>query len=167
MIAILVENHSGVLSRVTGLFSRRGYSIDSLSVGTTENETISRITVAIHGDEETLNQIIAQVTKLQDVINVVEMENGDSVFRELTLIKVKAGADKRAEIVGIADIFRASIIDVSAETLTVELTGDQSKLSAFCELMEPFGIMEIARTGLTGLQRGGSFINQHRKFEEE
>lgn len=167
IISILVENQSGVLSRVTGLFSRRGYNIDSLSVGETENELFSRITVVIDGDDYIIEQIEKQVKKLVDVINVVELLPDDSVFRELALIKVNADASVRPEIVGIVDIFRANIIDVSNSTVTIELTGDQTKISAFCELLEPYGIKEIARTGLTGLQRGNSFIKEHKKFEEE
>lgn len=166
IISILVENQSGVLSRITGLFSRRGYNIDSLSVGETENALFSRITVVIHGDDYIIEQIEKQVKKLVDVINVVELAPDSSVYRELALIKVSADPSLRSEIVGIVDIFRASIIDVSSSTVTIELTGDQAKIAAFSELMQPYGIMEIARTGLTGLQRGNSFIKEHRKFQE-
>jgi len=158
IISIYVENQAGVLSRIAGLISRRGYNIDSLSVGVTEDPRFSRVTVVIHGDSYVVEQISKQVGKLFDVVNIKELIPEESVYRELALIKVNADAKNRAEIVAVVDIFRANIIDVSASTITVELTGDQAKICAFCELMEPFGIAEIARTGLTGLQRGKSNI---------
>ena len=154
IISIYVENQAGVLSRIAGLISRRGYNIDSLSVGETEDPRFSRITVVIHGDSYVIEQIEKQVGKLFDVVNIKELVPDMSIYRELALIKVKVEPEKRAELIAIVDIFRAKIIDVSASTLTVEITGDQGKIEAFCELMEPFGISEIARTGLTGLQRG-------------
>jgi len=160
VISVLVENHAGVLSRVTGLFSRRCYNIDSLSVGETEDNAFSRITVVLHGDEYIIDQIEKQLGKLVEVVNVVELMPDASVFRELALIKVNAPPKIRAEIVGTVDIFRANIIDVSAETITVEMTGDQAKIAAFAALMEPYGIKEIARTGLTGLQRGAMNIRE-------
>ena len=165
VISVLVENHAGVLSRVTGLFSRRCYNIDSLSVGETEDSAFSRITVVLHGDGYIIDQIEKQLNKLVEVVNVVELAPDASVFRELALIKVAAPPTIRAEIVGIVDIFRANIIDVSTETITVELTGDQAKIAAFAALMEPYGIKEIARTGLTGLQRGADTIRAN--IEEE
>ena len=154
IISIYVENQAGVLSRIAGLISRRGYNIDSLSVGETEDPRFSRVTVVIHGDSYVVEQISKQVGKLFDVVNIKELKPDESIYRELALIKVKAEPQRRAEIVAIVDIFRANIIDVSASTITIEMTGDQTKINAFCELMSPFGITEIARTGLTGLQRG-------------
>ena len=159
IISILVENQSGVLSRISGLFSRRGYNIDSLSVGETEDSRFSRITVASSGDADVIDQIIKQLDKLVESISVVELISGESVYRELALIKITAETDKRAEIMGIVDIFRANIIDVSPSAVIVEMTGETSKIDAFLEIAKPYGILEIARTGLTGLSRGGKAIN--------
>ena len=136
VLSVLVQNSSGVLSRVSGLFSRRGYNIDSLTVGRTEDEKISRMTIAIVGDNDTLEQVKKQLDKLEDVIKVIDLKNGNSVYRELVLIKVKADAEKRAAINEIVTIFRSKIIDVSVDTLTIELTGDESKISALIKLME-------------------------------
>lgn len=154
----MVENQSGVLSRITGLFSRRGYNISSLSVGVTEKEDISRITIVVYCDNAAIEQIIKQVDKLIDVIRVIELNQERGVFRELAIIKVAASPDKRSEIISMANIFRASIIDVGTETLTIEMTGEQHKIAAFVNLMEPYGIKEIVRTGLTGLCRGNNPI---------
>ncbi len=154
VLSILVENQSGVLSRISGLFSRRGYNIDSLSVGVTENPLISRITVVACGDDLIIDQIRKQVEKLEDVVKCVKLESSSSVCRELALIKISANATTRPEIVGIVDIFRANIIDVSPNSMTVEITGAQNKIGAFIELVEPYEIMEIVRTGLTAIQRG-------------
>ena len=159
MISILVENHSGVLSRVSGLFSRRGYNIDSLSVGVTEDPKISRITVVAFGDDNIIYQIHKQLEKLIDVLEVTELSPDNSVYRELALIKVNVGLPSvRSEIVSIAEIFRANVIDVSQTSLTMELTGDQSKIEAFSQLLAPYGIKEIVRTGLTGIQRGANTL---------
>ncbi len=160
VISVLVENHSGVLSRISGLFSRRGYNIDSLSVGETEDASISRMTIVVRGDSYILEQIKKQLNKLVDVIKIVSLAPEASVYRELVLVKVEAGEKTRASITGIVNIFRANIIDVSPSTLTVEITGDQSKLQAFIELMQPYGIKELVRTGLTALQRGDQQISQ-------
>ena len=130
VLSVLVKNSSGVLSRVSGLFSRRGYNIDSLTVGRTEDEKISRMTIAIVGDNDTLEQVKKQLDKLEDVIKVIDLKSGKSVYRELVLIKVKADAEKRAAINEIVTIFRSKIIDVSVDTLTIELTGDESKITA-------------------------------------
>lgn len=162
VLSILVENQVGVLSRVTGLFSRRGYSIDSLSVGVTEDEKFSRITVVVFCDDLIIEQIIKQVEKLVDVVRIVELDSNRGVFRELALIKVITTKESRPEVISIADIFRANIIDVALETLTIEITGDQSKIQAFTDLMEPFGIKEIVRTGLTALCRGSNPIKKIR-----
>lgn len=159
-MSVLVDNQAGVLSRVSGLFSRRGYNIDSLSVGETEDPSISRITVAVRGYEQILEQIANQVKKLVDCRGLVELGADSSVCRELALVKIAAKAADRSEIVGIVEIFRANIIDVSAESITVEITGDENKISAFTELMLPYGIIETARTGLTGLQRGQASLKE-------
>ncbi|MDR2940765.1 MAG: acetolactate synthase small subunit [Clostridiales bacterium] len=166
VLSILVENHSGVLSRVTGLFSRRGYNIDSLSVGTTEDPKLSRITIATTGDERIINQISKQVDKLVDTVKVVELIPDESIYREIALIKVSANSKIRPEIVGIVEIFRANIIDVSTETITAEITGNESKILAFVELMEPYGIKELVRTGVTGLQRGANIIKEYNELED-
>lgn len=144
------------MSRIAGLFSRRGYNIDSLSVGVTENPNLSRMTITVTGDDYILEQIKKQLNKLIDVIKVIELKPDKSVYRDLVLIKVKADAKDRASINETVNIFRANIIDVSAETLTIELTGDAGKISAFVEVMKPYGIMELVRTGFTGIQRATS-----------
>nr|WP_278679711.1 acetolactate synthase small subunit [Clostridium paraputrificum] len=161
VLSVLVKNSSGVLSRVSGLFSRRGYNIDSLTVGRTEDEKISRMTIAIVGDNDTLEQVKKQLDKLEDVIKVIDLKNGNSVYRELVLIKVKADAEKRAAINEIVTIFRSKIIDVSVDTLTIELTGDESKITALIKLMEEYGIQELVRTGVTALERGDKNIRNH------
>ena len=159
VLSILVENQAGVLSRISGLFSRRCYNIDSLSVGTTEDPKYSRITVCAQGDDHVISQIQKQVAKLIEVREVVELFPENAVFRELCFIKVSADSKSRPEVCSIVEIFRANIIDVSTDSLTVEITGDQSKLYAFIELMKPYGIMEIVRTGLSGIARGAACLN--------
>ncbi|MGL4738536.1 MAG: acetolactate synthase small subunit [Cellulosilyticaceae bacterium] len=154
VISALVENHSGVLSRVSGLFSRRGYNIDSLSVGETENPKISRMTIVTKADPQMQEQIKKQLNKLVDVIKIVELKEETAVYRELALIKVSASKESRAEIIEIANIFRAHIVDVANHALIVEATGDQGKISALTHMLEPYGIKEIIRTGLTALERG-------------
>lgn len=151
---LLVDNTSGVLSRISGLFSRRGYNIESITAGVTADPRFTRITIVTSGDDEILDQIEKQVCKLVDVRDIKVLEPEDSVFRELVLIKVKAEAEQRQGVTSIADIFRAKIIDVSAESLTIELTGPQSKIEAFIKLLEGYEILELARTGITGLGRG-------------
>ena len=160
VLSILVDNQAGVLSRITGLFSRRGYNIDSLSVGETEDPAFSRITVAVRGDEATLTQIAKQVEKLEDCRQLHELSPEESVCRELALVKINAEASVRSDIFGIVEIFRANIIDVSGSSITAELTGDENKIAAFLELMQPYGIIETARTGLTGLARGPSSLKK-------
>lgn len=156
VLSIVVQNHSGVLSRISGLFSRRGYNIDSLSVGPTEDDGVSRITVVVHTDDETLLQIINQVGKLVDVIKIIELIDGEAVYRELVMIKVVANKTNRAEILEIVNIFRAHIVDVAKETLVIEAIGDQAKNDALINMLEPHGIKEIVRTGLAGIVRGES-----------
>lgn len=153
-LSILVENTSGVLSRVSGLFSRRGYNIDSLTVGVTQNPAFSRMTVAVTGDEMILKQIKNQLSKLEDVMDITELKPADSVCRELILVKVLAKQEDRQAIIAVADIFRAKIVDVGTESLIVELTGNQSKLDAFIKLLDGFDIIEMVRTGVAGLSRG-------------
>lgn len=162
VISILVANSSGVLNRVSGLFSRRGYNIDSLTVGTTEVEDISRITVVAHGDELVLEQITKQLKKLEDVIEVAALPDNASVYRELVLIKVKVGAAQRADLVSIVDIFRAKIVDVSPDSVVIEITGDEPKVNALLAMLDGFNIIEIVRTGLAGIARGLNSLNKKR-----
>lgn len=154
VFSILVENSAGVLSRVAGLFSRRGYNIDSLTVGETTDPKVSRMTVTVTGDYDVLEQIEKQLSKLIDVKEVVELPAEASVCRELVLVKVECDTTRRQEIIAISDIFRANIVDVSPKSVIIELTGAQSKLNAFIELLNGFKITELARTGITGLARG-------------
>jgi acetolactate synthase-1/3 small subunit len=158
VLSILVDNTSGVLSRVAGLFSRRGYNIDSLTVGETQNPAISRMTVMVHGDDQILEQIRKQLQKLEDVIEIEELTSDESVTRELVLVQVSAGREDRQAIIATADIFRAKIVDVALDSLMIELTGNQNKIDAFIRLLEPFTIIELVRTGITGLIRGSGDI---------
>lgn len=158
VLSLLVDNTAGVLSRVAGLFSRRGYNIESLTVGETADPRYSRMTVVSLGDQAILEQIKKQLGKLEDVYDIKELKEGHSVYRELILVKVSANASERMAINAIAEIFRASIVDVGKESVTVMLTGDQSKLDALINLLEDFNILELARTGLTGLSRGAEDI---------
>lgn len=154
ILSLLVVNSSGVLSRVSGMFSRRGYNIDSLTVGVTENPKYSRMTVVVSGDDRTLDQIEKQLYKLEDVINVTELKDGESVCRELVLVKVKADRSEKQQIIAVADVFRAKIVDVATDSLMIELTGNINKVEAFLGLLDGFEILSIVRTGLTGLLRG-------------
>lgn len=153
-LSVLVANKPGVLTHVSGLFSRRGYNIDSLTVGVTENPDISRMTIVVHGDEHVIEQVTKQLNKLIDIIKVVEVTPAESVDRELALLKVAAKAKDRSEVIQIVDIFRAKIIDVSAESIIIEITGSGDKINALEELMRPFGIKEMVRTGKVALVRG-------------
>ena len=158
ILSLLVDNTAGVLSRISGLFSRRGYNIDSLSVGVTADERYSRMTVVCSGDELILEQITKQLAKLVDVRDIKVLEPDNSVSRELVLVKVTAKPEQRETIISIANIFRANVIDVAKESLVIELTGSKSKLGAFVKLLEDYEILELARTGITGLSRGASDI---------
>ena len=166
VLSVLVQNSSGVLSRVAGLFSRRGYNIDSLTVGRSDDEKVSRMTITLMGDEDVLEQVKKQLNKLEDVLKVIDLKSDNSVYRELVLIKVKASAEKRADINEIVKIFRCKIIDLSKETLTIELTGDENKISALIKLMEEYGIQELVRTGVTALERGDKTINSYDDYED-
>ncbi len=160
-LSVLVENHPGVLSRVSGLFSRRGFNIESLAVGITENPEISRMTIVVDGDDHTVEQVSKQLNKLIDVIKVKELDDAESVRRELALIKVTATASTRSEIVQLVEIFRAKIIDVSKNTLTIEISGDSEKVSALEDMLRQFGIKEIVRTGIIALERGNKVIKNN------
>ena len=153
--SILVDNAAGVLSRVAGLFSRRGYNIDSLTVGVTADPKYSRMTIVTTGDDDlTLDQIGQQVAKLVDVRDIKVLKPDESVNRELILVKVKTDRAQRQDVIEIVNIFRARIVDVGMESLIIELTGAQSKLDAFMRMLQGYEILELARTGLTGLSRG-------------
>ncbi|MBE5945811.1 MAG: acetolactate synthase small subunit [Lachnospiraceae bacterium] len=154
VLSLLVDNTSGVLSRVSGMFSRRGYNIDSLSVGVTENPKYSRMTVAVSGDDRILSQIKKQLLKLEDVISITELKDGESVCRELILVKIKTTLEERQQIISLADVFRAKVVDVSKDSVMIEITGNISKVEAFITLLDGFTIEEMVRTGLTGLTRG-------------
>ena len=158
VLSLLVDNTSGVLSRVAGLFSRRGYNIDSLTVGVTADERYSRMTVVSYGDQNILEQIEKQLRKLEDVVDIKILADGESVCRELIMVKVMADASERAEIISVADIFRAKIVDVERESLMLEMTGNQSKVEAFLNLLQGYKILELARTGITALSRGSKGI---------
>jgi acetolactate synthase-1/3 small subunit len=153
IISILMENESGALSRVAGLFSARGYNIESLNVAPTEDETLSRMTIVTRGSEEVIEQIIKQLNKLVDVVKVVDLSEGRHIEREMMLVKVKAEGSWREEMKRMADIFRGRIIDVSDSTYTIELTGNVSKLDAFLEALDKTAILETVRTGASGIGR--------------
>ena len=158
VFSLLVNNNAGLLSRVAGLFSRRGYNIDSITSGTTMNKSLTRITVVATGDVQILSQIEKQLAKLEDVVDIKILKDGESVCRELIMLKVKADAAQRAEIVAVADIFRAKIVDVETESLMLEMTGNLSKVESFLKLMSAYEILELARTGITGLSRGADGV---------
>lgn len=151
---LLVDNTSGVLSRISGLFSRRGYNIESITAGLTADPRFTRITIVASGDDEILDQIEKQVAKLVDVRDIKELKPENSVYRELAMIKVKADSSQRQGVISMADIFRANIIDVAPDSLIVEMTGDQAKIDAFINLLDGYEILELARTGIAGLGRG-------------
>jgi acetolactate synthase-1/3 small subunit len=152
-ISVLVENTFGVLARVTGMISGRGFNIDSLNVAPTHDASLSRITIVLKGDEAALSLCTKQLRKLVNVVEVADFSEGQAVARELILVKVRADSRTRAELLQIADVFRAKIVNLSAESLIIEVTGDEGKITAFLGLLEPFGIVELARTGQLALKR--------------
>ncbi|HEY9062528.1 MAG TPA: acetolactate synthase small subunit [Pseudobacteroides sp.] len=158
LLSVLVHNHAGVLSRVSGLFSRRGFNIDSLAVGVTEDSQVSRITIVVDGDDYTVDQVTKQLNKLVDVLKIKQLEKADSVSRELALIKVTATTETRAEIIQIVEIFRAKIVDVSKNTLTIEAAGSSDKVNALEDMLKQYGIVEIVRTGTIAIERGNKYI---------
>jgi acetolactate synthase-1/3 small subunit len=159
VVSALVENRAGTLSRVSGLFSRRGFNIDSLTVGETEDHLVSRMTIAVSGDDAVLEQIIKQLGKLVDVIAVRELESSSCLRREIMLVKVGAGEKTRPAVIEIAGIFRSRIVDVSPSTITIEATGDIEKLDGLLLLLRPYGVLELARTGLVALERGPKVLS--------
>ncbi|VVB95231.1 Small subunit of acetolactate synthase [uncultured archaeon] len=162
-LAILVENKPGVLTRVAGLFSRRGFNIESLAVGVTENADTSRITIVVSGDDHVLEQVEKQLNKLIDVIRVSDIPPDESVSRELALIKVGVDSTTRAEVMQIVDVFRAKIVDVGIKSLVVEVTGDESKIKAMEQLLRQFGIKEMVRTGKIAMNRGAKVVQVEKK----
>jgi len=152
-VSVLVENKFGVLTRVAGLFSGRGYNIETLNVGPTQDPKLSRMTIVTVGDDTTLDQIVRQLNKLPNVIKVFNFRDGEYVGRELVLVKVKVDAKTRAEVMQITDIFRAGIVDVQARSLTVEVTGSQEKVGKLVELLSVYGILDVTRTGMIALPR--------------
>ncbi len=158
VLSLLVDNNPGVTSRISGLFSRRGYNIDSFSSGVTTDERFTRITIVCSGDANILEQIVKQVEKLEDVQYVKTLDPANSVIRELALVKVKAGPDQRQGVISIAELFRANVVDVSNDSLVIEMTGSKNKVEAFIALMMDFEVLELARTGVTGLSRGSQDV---------
>ncbi len=154
VLSALVENHPGVLSRISGLFTRRDYNIDSLAVATTEDDNLSRMTITVTGEPEVVEQIEKQLAKQVDVRSVVFLDSSNAVLREYVLVKVKCDISRRQEVMSTGSIFRAKVIDVSDKALMFELTGDSSKVDAFIELMKPFEITQVVRSGVSALPRG-------------
>ena len=157
-LSILVENTAGVLSHISGLFSRRGYNIDSFSAGVTADPRFTRITIVASGDELILEQIEKQLAKLEDVRDIKKLEQGTSVTRELILVKIKAKDTQRQAILSVTEIFHGKVVDVTNDSMVIELTGHQDKLDAFMDLLQGYEILELARTGITGLTRGSSDV---------
>ncbi|MCW2278681.1 acetolactate synthase small subunit [Heliophilum fasciatum] len=152
-LAVLVENHPGVLVHVAGLIARRAFNIESISAGHTEEPDMTRITIVVEGDDRDLNQVVNQLSKLVDVIKIIDLTQEPSIERDMALIKVKARAETRSHIVDIVEIFRAKIVDVNRETMVIELTGEESKIDALCEVLQDYGIVEMVRTGKIALAR--------------
>jgi acetolactate synthase I/III small subunit len=159
VISVMVENKPGVLHSIANLFRRRNFNIESITVGATQQQDIARMTITVNADEKTLDQVIKQVEKQIDVLKVTELEQGNFVMRELSLIKVKIKDSKeRSDVINFVEVFRGRIIDVSVDSLTVEITGGPDKIDAFLNLMKTFGVLELARTGITALARGAKSI---------
>lgn len=153
-LAVLVENRPGVLTHISGLISRRAFNIESIAAGYTEEPETTRITIVVEGDEIDQEQVVNQLSKLVDVIKICDLTTVDSIHRELALIKVKASVETRSDIINIVEIFRARIVDVNRETIVIELSGEEAKIDALCQVLEDYGIIEIVRTGKIALSRG-------------
>ena len=166
IITALVANKSGVLTRISGLFARRGFNIDSLCVCATEDESLSRMTIVLNGDDYILSQMTKQMDKLIDVKKIAIAKEEESVLRELLLIKVAAPAEQRSEIIEIKDVYKAKIVDLSPESLVLEITGDTNKLDGFIGVLKPYGILEMARTGVTALARGDKKLKDLLDYNE-
>lgn len=165
-ISVLVENKSGVLARIAGLFSARGFNIDSLAVGETEDPSVSRMTIVVKGDETILEQVEKQLNKLVDIIKVSDYVTTPHLERDLALIKVAVDKRNRSELLQVVDIFRSKIVDVAPDSLIVEATGDEDKISALLGMLEPFGIKEMCRTGIVAMARGEKSLTLHEKQEK-
>ncbi len=159
-LSMLVENRAGVLSRISGLIARRGYNIESLSVCATEDDDYSRMTIELKGDERTIKQIRAQLKKQAEVVTLKELEESASVFRELLLIKIKAQKSEIPEIVDLTEIYKAKTVDIASGAMTLELTGRAAKLDSFIDVLKPYGIIEMARSGCSALQRGAESLRE-------
>ncbi len=162
-LAMLVNNHAGVLTRVSSLFGRRGFNIDSLTVGETQNSEVSRITIRTSGDDRLREQIVRQLEKLHDVLVIEVMDPARTVTRELMMIKLQVGPDKLGQVQEAAKVFRAKIVDLTPTTITAEITGEKSKLDAFIACLEPYGVKELCRTGLTAIGRGEYMLRQQQE----
>jgi acetolactate synthase I/III small subunit len=158
-ISVLVENRFGVLARIAGLFSARGYNIDSLSVGTTDDPDVSRMTIVVKGDQRILDQVVKQLNKLIDIIKVTDYQETPHLERDLMLVKVAADKNTRSEMMQICDIFRAKIVDVAVDSIIIEMTGDEDKIEALLRMLRPFGVKEVCRTGIVAMARGARGIS--------
>lgn len=157
-LSVLVENKPGVLARVAGLFSRRGFNIDSLAVGPTEHPEVSRMTIVVNVEESPLEQVTKQLNKLVEVIKIVELDAEQSVARELLMVKVKADVDTRGQVLEIVQLFKAKVVDVATDAITVQVTGNQGKLEDFLRVVEPFAVRELVQSGMVAIGRGGRSI---------
>ena len=158
-LSVLVENKPGVLARIAGLFSRRGFNIESLAVGPTEHDEVSRMTIVVNVEESPLEQVTKQLNKLVEVIKIVELDGPQSVTRELLLVKVKADAEARGQVLETVQLFRAKVVDVAPDAVTIEVTGNAEKLEAFLRVLEPFGIRELVQSGMVAISRGSRSIS--------
>lgn len=162
-LSVLVENRPGVLARIAGLFSRRGFNIDSLAVGPTEDSSVSRMTIVVNVEETPLEQVTKQLNKLVEVIKIVELDDRDSIEKELMMVKVKADVNNRGQVVDAIALFRGKVVDVAPDTITVQLTGNADKLRDFVAVMEPFGIRELVQSGMVAIGRGSRSITERAK----
>jgi acetolactate synthase I/III small subunit len=159
-LSVLVENRPGVLARIAGLFSRRGYNIDSLAVGPTEHPEVSRMTIVVDVEQSPLEQVTKQLNKLVEVIKVVELDQGYSVSRELMLVKVRADASSRGQVLEVVQLFKAKVVDVGTDAITIQITGNQDKLADFLRIVEPFGVRELVQSGMVAIGRGSRSISE-------
>jgi len=159
-LSVLVENKPGVLARIAGLFSRRGFNIDSLAVGPTEHPAISRMTIVVNVEDSPLEQVTKQLNKLVEVIKIVELEPREAIERELLLVKVRADADARGQVLDAVQLFRAKVVDVAIDAVTIEVTGNPDKLADFLRVLEPFGVRELVQSGMVAIGRGSRSITE-------
>jgi acetolactate synthase-1/3 small subunit len=159
-LSVLVENKPGVLARIAGLFSRRGFNIDSLAVGPTEHPEVSRMTIVVNVEESPLEQVTKQLNKLVEVIKIVELDSAASVSRELLLVKVKADAATRGQVLEVVQLFKAKVVDVATDAVTIQVTGNQDKLEDFLRVVEPYGVRELVQSGMVAIGRGGRSITE-------